>query len=81
MLTTFYCYFCEQRLFPSKSKRLQESQAQNLTSTEDGDDDKDYDEKKSGHFQNNILTAALPTKDKLRSRKEVNKFYLDHHFS
>merc|ERR1712083_420141 len=27
VLTTFYCYFCEQRLFPqNKSKRLEESQ-------------------------------------------------------
>jgi len=76
VLTTFYCYFCEQRLFPSK--RLQESQAGQNFSSEDGDHEIDTlaattleSKAGGGHFQSNIISsaAALP-KDNLRSRKE-----------
>ena len=76
VLTTFYCYFCEQRLFPSK--RLQESQAGQNFSSEDGDHEIDTlaattleSKAGAGHFQSNIISsaAALP-KDNLRSRKE-----------
>ena len=70
VLTTFYCYFCEQRLFPNKNKRLAESQ---YTSSKEGGgpDDKDEttDELISGNRVAN-MTATLP-KD-LRSRKEVS---------
>ena len=68
VLTTFYCYFCEQRLFPSKTKRLQESQVQKLSS-EGGEEEKDVEEKK-GHLQSNLLTATLPKE--IRSRKEAS---------
>lgn len=67
VLTTFYCYFCEQRLFPSqKAKRLAESQ---FAQTDEGG--KEEDSKNGfGHLIEN-MAAALP-KPKLRSRKEVN---------
>ena len=70
VLTTFYCYFCEQRLFPSK--RLQESQAaQNLSSEDDIDTlGASMESKGGGHFQSNIISAAALPKDNLRSRKE-----------
>ena len=74
VLTTFYCYFCEQRLFPSKTKRLQESMAQNLSSETGNDHLEDSTtsskpDSKGHNFQSNILSATLP-KDNLRSRKE-----------
>jgi len=70
VLTTFYCYFCEQRLFPTK--RLQESQAaQNLSSEDDIDTlGASMESKGGGHFQSNIISAAALPKDNLRSRKE-----------
>jgi len=74
VLTTFYCYFCEQRLFPSKTKRLQESMTQNLSSETGNDHLEDSTtsskpDSKGHNFQSNILSATLP-KDNLRSRKE-----------
>ena len=70
MLTTFYCYFCEQRLFPhNKSKRLEESQ---YTSSSEGGQDKDKEDENKTHLGNLLsnMTACIP-KD-LRSRKEVS---------
>lgn len=72
VLTTFYCYFCEQRLFPAnKQKRLQESQ---YSSSEGGpaqDTPAENDNDSKGNLLAN-MTAIIP-KDNLRSRKEVRQ--------
>jgi hypothetical protein len=79
VLTTIYCYFCEQRLFPSNAQqRLNESQFS--SSTEGGNDSDSNDISTTGHLNQNKLSsmaASLP-KGKIKGRKEVSTMVCYH---
>lgn len=67
VLTTFYCYFCEQRLFPNnKTQRLEESQYS--SSSEGGGDEKE--EKSKSNLGNLLANMAATIPKDWRSRKE-----------
>jgi len=67
VLTTFYCYFCEQRLFPNnKTQRLEESQYS--SSSEGGGDEKE--EKSKSNLGNLLSNMAATIPKDWRSRKE-----------
>lgn len=63
VLTTFYCYFCEQRLFPKNALRMGEFSNLNEEASITTDD------QQSGHLHAN-MAAALPKSDHRQSRKE-----------
>lgn len=66
ILTTFYCYFCEQRLFPNKKAlRLGEFANSKEMQKEEGSTDEH-----SGGFLHSNMAASLPKVDR-QSRKEV----------
>ena len=67
ILTTFYCYFCEQRLFPNK-KALRSGEFSN--SKEMQKEEGSVDENSSGGFLHSNMAASLPKADR-QSRKEV----------
>merc|ERR1712012_814320 len=65
ILTTFYCYFCEQRLFPNKKAlRLGEFANSKEMQKEEGSADEH-----SGGFLHSNMAASLPKVDR-QSRKE-----------
>ena len=70
VLTTFYCYFCEQRLFPKNALRMGEFSNLNEEGSMSTDD------QQSGHLHAN-MAAALPKSDYRQSRKEVITVVLD----
>ena len=67
ILTTFYCYFCEQRLFPNKNS-LHQGEFCELSESSCSIDET-LSATGAGHLHNNMV-ASLPKNDK-RSRKEV----------
>ena len=67
VLTTFYCYFCEQRLFPKNALRMGEFSNLNEEASITTDD------QQSGHLHAN-MAAALPKSDHRQSRKEVLQY-------
>jgi len=66
ILTTFYCYFCEQRLFPNKNS-LHQGEFCELSESSCSIDET-LSATGAGHLHNNMV-ASLPKNDK-RSRKE-----------
>ena len=67
VLTTFYCYFCEQRLFPASRRKSLEDDT-----SEEGEPNEDQ---AKGNLVANMI-STLP-KDNLRSRKEVRLAHMN----